>query len=157
MTFQRFSGSSGVFQMIALLESCSKSRRQHLFDSMTSENPGLSALVKTKLLTIDHITDWSSVELRKLSAELPNELRGRLFSVLYELGQVKKLKELGVPLDTKFRSIALSEHDQLDVLIVLKARELERIGILEMWRFDPAKSTHDQVLKQGQADQSKAA
>ena len=143
MTFQRFRGPQGVFQTIALLESCSKTRRQQLLDVMALENSGLAALVKTKVLTIDHVASWTSVELRKLSAELAPELRRRLFSVLIEANQSSKLKELGVPVDSKFATFASEEREALDLLIVLKARELERIGILEIWRFDPPKSMYD--------------
>lgn len=143
MTFQKFRGPQGVFQTIALLESCSKSRRQQLLDAMTLENSGLAALVKTKVLTIDHVASWTSVELRKLSAELTPDLRRRLFSVLFEASQSSKLKELGVPQDSNFKTFASEEREALDLLIVLKARELERIGILEIWRFDPPKSIHE--------------
>jgi hypothetical protein len=157
MTFQRFRGPKGVFQLIALLETCSKSRRQELFNSVSADNPALGAILKTKVLTIDHIAGWTSVELRRLSAELNNDLRSRLFGVLFESGQTAKLKELGVPQDSKIKTFPLPEHEQLDVLIVLKARELERIGFLELWQFDPTKSMHDQICRQDQPTYSKAA
>ena len=157
MTFQRFRGPSGIFQLIALLETCSKSRRLELFNTVSADNPALGAIVKTKVLTIDHISSWTSVELRQLSAELNNDLRNRLFGILHESGHGAKLKELGVQQDSKFKTFPPPEHEQLDVLIVLKARELERIGILELWRFDPTKSMLDRNFKQDLPLNSKAA
>ncbi|MBN8541560.1 MAG: hypothetical protein J0L82_14295 [Deltaproteobacteria bacterium] len=157
MILHRFRGQNGIFQLIALLETCSKTRRLHLFNSISADSPACGAIVKTKVLTIDHISSWTSVELRRLSAELNNDLRSRLFSVLAESGHSAKLRELGVPQDSKFKTFPLPEHDELDVLIVLKVRELERIGILELWRFDPTKSMHDPIVKQDQPPDSKAA
>ena len=157
MTFQRFRGPNGVFQLIALLETCSKSRRLELFNTVSADSPALGAIVKTKVLTIEHIASWTSVEFRRLSAELNNDLRNRLFGLLLESGHGAKLKELGVQQDSKFKTFPLLEHEQLDVLIVLKARELERIGILELWRFDPTKSMLDRNFKQDLPPNSKAA
>lgn len=145
MVFQRFRGANGLFQMITLLETCSISKRQALLTSMASDDPAMAALVKTKVLSIDHIATWTSVELRRLSAELDPSLRKRLFSILESQSQHSKLKELGVPKDLKIKIPLSTHHDQMDILIVLKAREMERIGTLEIRHFDPAKSMFNQA------------
>ncbi len=145
MDFQKIRGSNGIVQLIALLETCTIPRRQRLLESLAIENPAMAALVKTKVLCIDHIATWTSVELRKLTAELEPTLRNRLFSTLENKDQHLKLKELGVHKDAKIKISPSEQHEQLDILIVQKAREMERIGTLEISHFDPAKSMFDQV------------
>lgn len=146
MALDRFRGPNGISQMIALIESASPERRSALLHSLHLENPGLASLIKTKVLTIDKILAWETgavasllkafsrdecLNLLLLSSRSPH-LSPRL-KAAWELAFNEQPKAV-------FNTSQLRNADVIEMNLIHRVRELERLGLFKLIDVDPARA-----------------
>jgi hypothetical protein len=156
MILNRFSGTNGIFQLIALLESCSDDRRRLILSSIAKEDPALASLLRTKVLTCAHVFSWEARDLGALFEDLcgspdqlvsdfmelvdvfaPNLSKGDWMSQLETRMNYDRFAHLD---ELRIKSKANFSRETAGAVLMFKVRELERIGRLDLREIDPPKA-----------------
>lgn len=146
MALDRFRGPNGISQMIALIESASPERRSALLHSLHLENPGLASLIKTKVLTIDKILAWETGAVASLLKTLSRDecLNLLLLSSRspHLSPRLKAAWELAFNEQPKavFNTSQLRNADVIEMNLIHRVRELERLGLFKLIDVDPARA-----------------
>ncbi len=146
MALERFRGPGKISQMIALVESATPERREALLRSIALENPGLGALIQTKVLTLSKILQWNSDALASLLKQLSQQERAGLIllasrdqqspphlTAAWELAFHEKLELAPNPSQ-------LRNAEVLEINLIHRIRELERLGLFRVIDADPAQA-----------------
>lgn len=146
MALDRFRGPNGISQMIALIESATPERRSALLRSLNLENPGLASLIKTKVLTIDKILEWDTSALASLLKVFSHDDCLNLLLLSNRSPQLSpRLKaawELAFGEQPKavLNTNQLRNADVIEMNLIHRVRELERLGLIKLIDIDPARA-----------------
>ncbi|MBK7891338.1 MAG: hypothetical protein IPJ84_10960 [Bdellovibrionales bacterium] len=146
MALDRFRGPNGISQMIALIESATPERRSALLRSLNLENPGLASLIKTKVLTIDKVLEWETGAMASLLKAFSHDdclnlllLSGRSPHLSPRLKAAWELAFSEQP-KAVFNTNQLRNADVIEMNLVHRIRELERLGLFKLVDVDPARA-----------------
>lgn len=146
MALDRFRGPNGISQMIALIESATPERRSALLHSLNIENPGLASLIKTKVLTIIKVLEWETGALTSLLQVFEHDERLNLL-LLASRNQhlASRLKAAWVLAFNEDPPTVLNTHqlrnaDVIEMNLIHRVRELERLGLFRLIDVDPARA-----------------
>ena len=146
MALDRFRGPNGISQMIALVESATPERRSALLHSLNLENPGLASLIKTKVLTIDKILAWETGAVASLLKALSRDeclnlllLSSRSPHLSPRLKAAWELAFNELP-KAVFNTTQLRNADVIEMNLIHRVRELERLGLIKLVDIDPARA-----------------
>lgn len=142
-SINRFRKPGGLIQLVHLLETSDKAKRDELMLIVAQEDPGWAFFVQSKALNIERILSWPPQVLELIFVRLPLPFIA-ILSQMSEPEIQKKIensinrsliRELFQLRDEKVYS---SEHHWNVVIKVIQTvRELQSQGLLKFSTFDP--------------------
>lgn len=139
----RYKKKGGFLLLLQLLETSSKLKREQFLGLIYSESVDWERALRSKLLNIDRIYSWDSRYLCEVLSRVPPNI---LACALYadESVKIERILSCLPPLEArKISNLVASvnpsnaEKNTCIVKILIEARELIRIGILRLEKFDP--------------------
>lgn len=139
----RFRRPGGLVQLILLLETSEKGKREELFEIVAKEDPGWAYYVQSKTLTVDRILGWPSPVLETIFIKLPLPFIAILSQMSDSDVQLKIENSINRTLIRDLIQIRTektfsAEHRfNVGVKLIQTVRELQSQGQLKFSTFDP--------------------
>lgn len=139
----RFRRPGGLVQLILLLETSEKGKREELFEIVAKEDPGWAYYVQSKTLTVDRILGWPSPVLETIFIKLPLPFIAILSQMSNSDVQLKIENSINRTLIRDLIQIRTektfsAEHRfNVGVKLIQTVRELQSQGQLKFSTFDP--------------------
>lgn len=139
----RFRRPGGLAQLILLLETSEKAKREELFEIVAKEDPGWAYYVQSKALTVDRILGWPSPVLETIFIKLPLPFIAILSQMSNTEVQMKIENSINRTLIRDLIQIRTektfsAEHRfNVGVKLIQTVRELQSQGQLKFSTFDP--------------------
>lgn len=139
----RFRRPGGLAQLILLLETSEKAKREELFEIVAKEDPGWAYYVQSKALSVDRILGWPSPVLETIFIKLPLPFIAILSQMSNSEIQIKIENSINRTLIRDLIQIRTektfsAEHRfNVGVKLIQTVRELQSQGHLKFSTFDP--------------------
>ncbi len=139
----RYRRPGGLNQLVHLLETSEKAKRDELLDIVAKEDPGWAFFIVSKAMTIDRILSWPPNVLEVLFVRLPLPFVA-ILSQMSDPDTQKKIENsinrslIRELIQIRNERVYSNEHRwNVGVKVIQSVRDLQSQGLIKFSTFDP--------------------
>lgn len=139
----RYRRPGGLTQLIQLLETSERPKREELLDIVAKEDPGWAYFIQSKALNIERVLTWPPSVLEQVFSKLPLQFVAILSQMVDEETQKKIENSINRSLIRELyqlrteKTYSVEHRWNVGVKVIQTVRELQSQGVLKFSTFDP--------------------